>query len=291
MLKSMFIPIWMMGLTFLLYDSTVGLSHSGFRSIFWWSLFSATALGPLFIGSLFVFKRTRTQPNLSSWSLFELLAIGVGIGAWWFEQIQLFRPLLSLGLLGGGWFLYVFWYSRLHKPKNTPLKLDKPLPEMDFVDLQAKPVKSFDWFGKPTLILFYRGNWCPLCMAQIQQVAQQYRTLSEWGVQIVLISPQDQTHSQALADKFSVPMQFLSDPHGAMAQKLDIFHAWGLPTGMQVLGYDKDTVLPTLIIVDAAGIVRLIEIADNYRVRPEPQVFLEILKQHRLLSQEERGYV
>jgi len=284
MLKSLFIPVWMTALAFFLYDSTAELFQSGFRSVFWWSLFSATTLGFLFIGSLFVFKRARTQPNLSSWSLFELLALGLGTWAWGFEEIQLLGPLLGLGLVGGSWFLYVYWYSRLQKPENTPLKIGQPLPEMVFTDLQAQPVKSSDWLGKPTLILFYRGNWCPLCMAQIREVAKQYRELSEWGVQIVLISPQDQAHSQALAEKFSVPMQFLSDPQGAMAQKLDIFHAWGLPTGMQTLGYDKDTVLPTLIILDAAGIVQFVEIADNYRVRPEPQVFLNILKQHRILN-------
>lgn len=70
-----------------------------------------------------------------------------------------------------------------------------------------------------------------------------------------------------------------------MAQKLDIFHAWGLPTGIS-MDYDKDTVLPTVMIVDAAGIVQFVEIADNYRVRPEPRVFIEILKRHRILNQE-----
>ncbi|MGE3725044.1 MAG: peroxiredoxin family protein [Candidatus Sericytochromatia bacterium] len=287
MLKSFFIPIWMMGLAFLLYYSALKLFQADFRSLFWWSLFCATALGPLFMASLFVFKRVRTPSNLTAWTVFELLAIGLGVGAWWREQIHLTAPLLGLGMLGGAWLLYVYWYSRLQKPENTPLKLGQPLPEMVFVDLHQREVKSSGWLGKPVLILFYRGNWCPLCMAQIQEVAKQYRELSEWGVQIALISPQDQAHSQALADKFSVPMQFLTDPQGAMAQKLDIFHAWGLPTGMQVLGYDKDTVLPTVMIVDAAGIVQFVEIADNYRVRPEPRVFIEILKRHRILNRED----
>ena len=35
--------------------------------------------------------------------------------------------------------------------------------------------------------------------------------------------------------------------------------------------------LPTVLITDARGEIRYVDLADNYRVRPEPSVFLRVL--------------
>jgi hypothetical protein len=54
----------------------------------------------------------------------------------------------------------------------------------------------------------------------------------------------------------------------------------GLPMGMQMMGYDSETVLPTVIITDRDGRVVWVHETDNYRVRPEPDLFLQVLAQH-----------
>ena len=44
--------------------------------------------------------------------------------------------------------------------------------------------------------------------------------------------------------------------------------------GFQALGYDSDTVQPTVLITAAGGNLLFADQTDNYRVRPEPDVFL-----------------
>jgi len=39
-------------------------------------------------------------------------------------------------------------------------------------------VKSASFIGKPTLIIFFRGTWCTLCMAQIKEVVLQYKEIA-----------------------------------------------------------------------------------------------------------------
>lgn len=51
----------------------------------------------------------------------------------------------------------------------------------------------------------------------------------------------------------------------------------GLPFGMQLLGYDSDTVMPTVIITDDEGKIIFADLTDNYRVRPEPETFMRVL--------------
>lgn len=64
-----------------------------------------------------------------------------------------------------------------------------------------------------------------------------------------------------------------------VAQTLGIANAYGVPMGMQVLGYDSETVLPTVIITEVGGRILWADETDNYRVRPEPELFLNVLRE------------
>jgi len=88
-------------------------------------------------------------------------------------------------------------------------------------------------------------------MAQIREVAGEYRALAEKGVEVMLISSQPSENTADLAKKFDAPMTFLTDVDNQMAKKLAIVDENGLPMGLQALGYDSDTVMPTVLITDA----------------------------------------
>lgn len=72
-------------------------------------------------------------------------------------------------------------------------------------------------------------------------------------------------------------------------RKLGILHENGLPLGFEVLGYEKDTVLPTLLITDAKGKIIYSDQTDNYRVRLEPDTFLSAVEQYRQSVREVNG--
>ena len=48
--------------------------------------------------------------------------------------------------------------------------------------------------------------------------------------------------------------------------------------GFGLLGYESDTVFPTVLVLDALGVIRWVDQTDNYRVRPEPDTFLPVLR-------------
>jgi hypothetical protein len=56
---------------------------------------------------------------------------------------------------------------------------------------------------------------------------------------------------------------------------------------MQMIGYESETVLPTVIITDETGKIIWTHQTDNYRVRPEPDVFLDVLRGHGMLHSRE----
>ena len=89
-----------------------------------------------------------------------------------------------------------------------------------------------------------------------------------------MIARQPEENTRALAERFDVPIRFCVDPDGRVARKLGIEHLGGVPFMMDALGYEADSVLPTVLIVDPSGTIIFADLTDNYRVRPEPSTFL-----------------
>ncbi len=206
-------------------------------------------------------------------------AVGVGLAgfSWLQREVDYTAPILALfGWVG--FLLYVYWYSKLDRKLSSKLQIGKELPSFVLKDVDGNLANFPALLKRPSILMFYRGNWCPLCMAQIKELADRYRELAALGVRIVLVSPQPHGNTVELAKKFDVKFDFMTDEGNLAARQLGIESKYGIPMGMQVLGYDSETVLPTVIITDPSGIVIWTHETDNYRVRPEPEVFLEVLR-------------
>jgi peroxiredoxin len=174
-----------------------------------------------------------------------------------------------------GTFAYVFWYSILDRPVQSVLSVGATLPELELFDDEGNPVTATA--GKHGLYMFIRGNWCPLCMAQVKEIAAQYRELEARGVEVFLISRQPAANTRALAKRFDAPIRFCVDEDGRLARQLGIEHLGGVPFLMEPLGYDADSVLPTVLITDPSRRIIFSDLTDIYRVRPELSAFLAAL--------------
>ena len=173
--------------------------------------------------------------------------------------------------------LYVFWYSRFGRFPDARIDVGSALPEFEMHDLDGNVVRSSDLQGAPAVFLFYRGNWCPLCMAQIGELVERYKAMEELGIAVCLISSQPPEETRALAERLGVPFRFLVDTDNKAAEALDINIMNGVPLGVPG-NYEPDTVMPTLVVTSASGTVVFSDQTDNYRVRPEPDIFLAILR-------------
>jgi len=271
-IKSWFISFWI-ALVML------GLAHAGW--MLWqaptqsagWVVIVALLPAQVFLLWLFLGQVARTSVML--WPL----TVGpvVALLLWLVLDRSSLLPLahiVATGLAGG--LLYQFWYSRFDRQQSQVLTVGQRLPSLQLADGAGNAVHTNELAG-PLLLIFYRGNWCPLCMAQIREVAGQYRELHARGVTTLLISPQPHENTASLAERFDVPFLFLVDKDNQVARQLGIVAENGLPVGLEVLGYDSDTVMPTVVMTNAAGVIIFSDQTDNYRVRPEPDVFIRIL--------------
>ena len=279
-LKSLFVSFYIMLMCAMAVHSLYVLVAGG--SLFTWiGALVATAVPASFFAVLMLSKSfARTSANLPV--VTSLTAVGAGLSVYGYFLEPQDGPLaLAYGLAGFiGWLAYDYWYSRLGGRDSDLIAVGNRLPDFDLQDDSGNRVNSLSFRGSPALLLFYRGNWCPFCMAQVGEIAGQYRELAKRGVNSYLISPQPAKYTDALAKKFDAPLKFLVDGKNEAARKLGIDAKNGTPAGMEMMGYDSDTVLPTVIICDAQGKIIFSDQTDNYRVRPEPDLFLQVIDAH-----------
>lgn len=273
-IKSLYVSLYLTAAVVLTLFAAVQMWQAGSLLTPWLGALIAGAAPTVYFLRVFLTSMARTAPRL--WGVLAIGAVGA---------------LLALALGGGlaallaalvgvvGTWLYDTWYSRFEARDATELAVGNTLPAFVLSDAQGQLHRSTDLTSQPTVWMFYRGNWCPFCMAQIREIAGQYRELEQRGVQVILISPQSAAHTRSLARKFEVPMKFLVDEGNRAARTLGVFAENGLPAGMQALGYDSDVPMPTVFITAAGGRILYADLTDNYRIRPEPDAFLQVLDQ------------
>jgi peroxiredoxin len=157
------------------------------------------------------------------------------------------------------------------------------MPDGDLLDVHGKPTTLLEVrAGRPAVIVFYRGAWCPYCNVALRAYQETLvGELDRRGVALVAISPQKPDESLSLKEKHDLAYSVVSDPGNQLAHQLGIVFTLGeeARASQRALGTDLATVnadggyelpLTTTIVVDAAGTIRWIDVHPDYTTRSEP---------------------
>ena len=275
-LKSLYVTVYMVAaMSITVFAAQMLVATQDFLT--WGGVLLVYAPFVLVISWLMIFRNVpRTSARLPVVVVMGLIGVIASLRGYSLGGSGTAPALAVLGYLG--FLVYDFWYSSFRHRHSQALEVGQALPEFELVNTTGNAVSSSSLTDRPCVWIFYRGNWCPLCMAQIREIADDYRQLEELGVRVALISPQPHRYTKSLAKKFDVTFDFLTDIGNRAAEQLGIAHRNGLPAGMQALGYSSDTVLPTVIITARGGEILWVHETDNYRVRPEPETYLAVLR-------------
>lgn len=89
------------------------------------------------------------------------------------------------------------------------------------------------------------------------------------GIRPVAISVDSPEVSRDLCQKAGYTFPFLSDPKADVIRRYDLLHA-----GAGING--QDVARPAEFLVDSSGIVRWVNLTENYWVRARPEQILEV---------------
>jgi peroxiredoxin len=279
-LKALFVAIYPPLVIAIAAGSIAGLALSDYRLVWAGALLTVIPFAGLYIRANVSRTLARTSRGLPLLSVVTAAGGVLAIYGFWRQGHDALLPLGAAIIGGVGFFLYDYWYSSFGRRLNDRLAPGQILPDFHAIDTEGRPVRTVDLRGRPVLYMFYRGNWCPFCMAQVREITERYRELASRGVELVLVSPQPTDLTHRVAEMFAVPCRFWVDRDLAAARELGILQEQGVPPGGLRNRFGPDTVLPTVVIVDTDGRILFADQTENYRVRPDPDIFLRVLQAH-----------
>lgn len=284
LLKSIFISNYMMAIMGIAGYAGWMLSQ-GENRLAWVGVMLTVVPILSVITVLMMFKNVaRTSAHFPLLNLLGAIGVALAIWAWHKQDAVIIAPALAV-VAWIGFLFYAYWFSTFgNRQPSMKLVGRNKLPGFTVKDADGKLINSAQLTDRPAILIFYRGNWCPLCMAQLKELVARYKEISALGVRVAMISPQPHSNTVELAKRFDVKFDFLTDEGNAAARALGIEHRNGTPMGMQMFGYDNDTVLPTVVITGRDGKIVWTHETDNYRIRPEPDVYLDVLRKHGVLA-------
>lgn len=190
-------------------------------------------------------------------------------------------------------FLLTFCFSAIYtlygqlpeKPEDvSPLLIGETIPNESVITVEGKSVAIYDLIKeKPTVLIFYRGGWCPYCNTHLAEIGQAEEDILKLGYQILAVSPDDAQHLQATDEKNKLNYQLLSDGKGTLAQAAGIaFQAAERSkprlseySGGQNPGYLP---VPAVFVLNTKGEILFEYIRPDYKSRLPGDLLLAVLK-------------
>jgi peroxiredoxin len=173
---------------------------------------------------------------------------------------------------------------------GSVLKAGALMPDGDLLDVDATPTTLTKVRGgKPAVVVFYRGAWCPYCNLTLRTYQQTLvPELTARGVSLVAISPQTPDGSLSMQQKHQLTFEVLSDPGNQIARQLGILTgptgdarqaqaSLGLIIGEHNADGTDTTPMPAVVILDAEGTIRWIDVHPHYTSRTEPGQILKAM--------------
>ena len=166
-----------------------------------------------------------------------------------------------------------------------PILLGSKLPDVPLRTVAGQPTTlARQVAGKPAILVFYRGGWCPYCNLQLSELRLIEAQAKALGYQMIAISPDRPEELSKTLGKEALTYTLLSD------SKADALKAFGIGFRLddvtylkyKAYGIDLETAsgekgralpVPTVYIVDAEGVLQFGYSHPDYTIRiPGPVI-------------------
>ena len=143
---------------------------------------------------------------------------------------------------------------------------------------------------KPTLLVFYRGSWCPYCNKHLAALAGIEPQLLEMGYQIIAVSPDEAPGLRLVAEKNHLSYRLLSDRSMAAAAAFGVAFRVDAATVGKYRQHKVDLApvpgepdarwlpVPTAYLIGRDGVIKFVHSDPDYKVRLSPDAVLAAAK-------------
>jgi peroxiredoxin Q/BCP len=154
------------------------------------------------------------------------------------------------------------------RPSDT-LAPGDAAPDFTLPDAGGHDVtRSIHQAGRPLLLFFFRGTWCPQCQGHMGRLRDDAPEFDRRNVALLGVVAQKRTRLQAWLDRNPLPFPMLADEERTVSRAYGVY----VPLNLESFRIAR----PATFLLDAAGVVRWLHVGVNQFDRPRPA---EVLRQ------------
>jgi peroxiredoxin Q/BCP len=188
--------------------------------------------------------------------LFALLSIGLYLGGnlkGHFGWTAWVYPAFPVGIMALVNFMNFYDRTLLKHTRDSYISTGVKAPTFTLQDENGQEVSLEDFKGKPVLLVFVRGDWCPGCHIMLRSYEMNREKLKVRDITLLTIGPDPVGVNKQMAEKIGVKFHILSDPDQGVAMQYTV--ELQSPSPAAPKGY-KGIPLPASFLVDKHGIIR-----------------------------------
>jgi peroxiredoxin Q/BCP len=155
---------------------------------------------------------------------------------------------------------------------NKGLEVGQIAPQWELKGTNGRAVSLASLRGRPVLLFFFRGTWCPSCRRQMEQIRDEWERI-EPLTQVVSIVGQEEAPVREFLERTPLPYPLLCDPNRKVIEAHNVYQKFGL-SGFRIAH-------PTTLIIDSVGIVRYCYVGSSQFDRPDLE---EVIRELQVLT-------
>jgi peroxiredoxin len=180
----------------------------------------------------------------------------------------------------------------LAQAHSAPLKEGDSIPDVQLRTEADQEVSLRDLVAeKPTVLIFYRGGWCPFCTRHLSDLAGIETDLEKSGAQLLAISMDKPEKLRETPNRDKLGYRLLSDSEAVAAKAFGIAfqveedlvkkYKESYQIDLEAASGQTHHILPhpAVFVADTKGKIRFASVNSDYKVRLEPAKILEQVRQ------------
>lgn len=166
----------------------------------------------------------------------------------------------------------------------APLLIGEKIPSITLKTSENTDVNISDLIKKKkTVLVFYRGGWCPYCNTHLQALAEAENQILDLGYQIVAVSPDAPQNLKITEGKDKVKYTLLSDSKGELIKAAGI--AYEAPANYKsVINVHSNGVntsflpVPSVFVVNPESDILFEYVSPDFKQRITTELLVSVLK-------------
>ena len=174
--------------------------------------------------------------------------------------------------------------------ESNPLNVGDKIPDGQLLNHRGETVSIKELLdGKPAIISFYRGTWCPYCNMELAFYDELLGEISDKKIAMFAISPEKPDVTMESIEIEKLNFRVLSDIGNKFARKLNllfkvpeklqtIYDGFGIDLKKSQGNEEAELPIAATYVIDKNGVIVNAWVDADYTIRAEPSEVIEAYK-------------